>query len=58
LRLGQALLELGEVAEAENWFVPAFLAEGPSLFEDDDPKYLSSFRDKLLPPPGGWPEGW
>ncbi len=58
LRLGQALFELGEQAEAENWFVPAFLAEGPSLFADDDPKYLASFRDKLLPPPGEWPEGW
>ncbi len=58
LRLGQALFELGEVAEAENWLVPAFLTEGPSLFADDDPKYLASFRDKLQPPPGGWPEGW
>ena len=42
LRLGQALFELGEAAEAENWFIPAFLAEGPSLFANEDPKYLSS----------------
>lgn len=54
LRLGQALFELGEVAEAEKWFVPAFLAEGPSLFDDDDPKYLASFLSKLQHPPGGW----
>lgn len=58
LRLGQALFELGEAVEAENWLVPAFLAEGPSLFADDDPRYLASFRGKLQPPPGGWPEGW
>jgi hypothetical protein len=58
LRLGQALFELGEVSAAEQWFVPAFLAEGPSLFADDDPKYLASFPSKLQPPPGGWPEGW
>src|SRR5262249_5424760 len=57
LRLGQALFELGEMAEAENWFVLAFLAEGPSLFADDDPKYLASFRSKLDPPPSGWPPG-
>lgn len=31
LRLGQALFELGEVDAAEQWFVPAFLSEGPSL---------------------------
>lgn len=58
LRLGQVLFELGEREAAEGWFVPAFLAEGPSLFADDDPKYLASFRSKLEPPSGGWPEGW
>jgi hypothetical protein len=58
LRLGQALFELGNEREAANWLVPAYLSEGRMLFEDDDPKYLEFFRSKLLPPPGGWPEGW
>lgn len=58
LRLGQALFELGDVREAENWLVPAYLSEGRSLFEGEDPKYLASFRGRLQPPPGGWPEGW
>jgi hypothetical protein len=58
LRLGQALYELGDEQEAANWLVPAYLSEGPALFEDDDPKYLEFFCSKLAPPPGGWPEGW
>jgi hypothetical protein len=58
LRLGQALYELGDEREAANWLVPAYLSEGRSLFEDDDPKYLEFFRSKLDPSPGGWPEGW
>jgi hypothetical protein len=58
LRLGQALFELGEQQEAEGWLVPAFLSEGPSLFADEDPKYLASFRGRLCPPPGEWPPGW
>jgi tetratricopeptide (TPR) repeat protein len=58
LRLGQALYELGDEHEAANWLVPAYLSEGRSLFEDDDPKYLEFFHGRLDPPPGGWPEGW
>ena len=58
LRLGQALFELGDEQEAENWLVPAYLSEGRSLFEDDDSKYLEFFRSKLQPPQGGWPDGW
>ncbi len=58
LRLGQSLYELGEEREAANWLVPAYLSEGRSLFEDDDPKYLEFFRGRLESPPGGWPDGW
>ena len=58
LRLGQSLYELGDEQEAANWLVPAFLSEGRSLFQSDDPKYLEFFRSKLQPPPGGWPDGW
>jgi tetratricopeptide (TPR) repeat protein len=58
LRLGQALFELGNVSEALNWLVPVYLMDGLRPFEGEDPKYLASFREKLEPPPGGWPEGW
>lgn len=57
LRIGQALYELGDELEAANWLAPAYLSEGRALFDEDDPKYLE-FRSKLLPPPGGWPDGW
>jgi hypothetical protein len=58
LRVGQALYELGDEREAANWLAPAYLSEGRSLFEDDDPKYLAVLRSRLDPPPGGWPDGW
>jgi tetratricopeptide (TPR) repeat protein len=58
LRLGQSLYELGNEQEAANWLVPVYLMNGRAPFEDDDPKYLEFFRDKLRPPEGGWPEGW
>ena len=58
LRLGQCLFELGELDEAANWLAGAFLEEGTKIFAEDDPKYLAFIKSKLLPPPGGWPEGW
>jgi hypothetical protein len=58
LRLGQSLYELGNVHESANWLVPVYLMEGCEPFENDDPKYLESFRSRLEPPEGGWPEGW
>jgi hypothetical protein len=58
LRLGQSLYELGNEQEAANWLVPVYLMHGRGPFEADDPKYLEFFRPKLLPPEGGWPEGW
>lgn len=58
LRLGQCLFELGEMREAANWLSGAYLLEGKKIFAEDDPKYLEFVKDKLQPPPGGWPEGW
>lgn len=58
LRLGQCLYESGELDEAANWLAGAYLEEGSKLFDADDPKYLVFIKSKLLPPPGGWPEGW
>jgi tetratricopeptide (TPR) repeat protein len=58
LRLGQCLFELGEFDEAANWLAGAYLEEGKSIFDEDDPKYLAFIKSKLSLPPGGWPEGW
>jgi hypothetical protein len=58
LRLGQSLYELGNLGESANWLVPVYLLEGRKPFQDEDPKYLESFRTQLKPPAGGWPEGW
>jgi hypothetical protein len=58
LRLGQALFELGESAEATNWLASLYLTEGRAPFDGEDPRYLESFQGWLDPPPGGWPEGW
>jgi hypothetical protein len=58
LRMGQSLFELGDLREAANWMVFAYLLEGTQLFEDQDPKYLAFLKGQLEPPPGGWPEGW
>jgi tetratricopeptide (TPR) repeat protein len=58
LRLGQCLVELGEMDEAANWLAGAFLMEGTKLFANDDPKYLNFIKSRLVVPPDGWPEGW
>jgi tetratricopeptide (TPR) repeat protein len=58
LRLGQTLFDLGEFKAAEDWLSGAYMLAGASLFADEDPKYLTFARANLLPPPGGWSEGW
>lgn len=58
LRLGQCLLDLGELDPAANWLAGAFLLEGPSLFEGEDPRFLDFVRPKLGEPDGGWPHDW
>jgi len=40
LRLGQCMLESGQLDEAANALEEAFRLGGESLFEDEDPKYL------------------
>lgn len=49
LRLGQAMLELGEEKEAASWLAAAYLAEGLAIFEDADPKYLAFIKPQLHP---------
>jgi tetratricopeptide (TPR) repeat protein len=58
LRLGQCLYEKGDSIEAANWLAPAYLAEGIRLFIGEEPKYLMFIKEKLSPPPDGWPAGW
>ena len=58
LRLGQTQFELGNLDKAADELARAYLPEGRKIFEREDPKYLDFIKSKLLPPPGGWPEGW
>jgi hypothetical protein len=58
LRLGQCYLELGNEFEAGNWLVSALVTGGVERFKAEDPKYWAFLKGRLLPPPGGWPEGW
>lgn len=41
LRLGQALLELGEEDRAADELIRAYMAEGRDIFASEDPKYLA-----------------
>jgi len=58
LRLGQCSYESGDMDNASQWLVRAYLSEGTKIFRDDDPKYLDFIKSQLKPPPAGWPEGW
>ena len=58
LRLGQCHLELGDERGAANWLTCAMMTGGVEIFEGEDPKYWAFLREKLDPPPGGWPAGW
>jgi hypothetical protein len=52
-RLGQALFELGEVAEATEVLTRLYADHGLSWFQKEDPKYLNLIRARVKPPPGG-----
>lgn len=47
LRVGQALDELGNKDEGLNRLLPAYLAGGAGLFEDEAPKDLTFVRRRL-----------
>ena len=53
LRLGQSLYELGDVHASANWLVPVYPMEGRGPLENDDLKYLESFRIDVIRPAGG-----
>ena len=54
LRLGQCQLELGNDHEASDELARAYMAEGYSIFEDQNPKYFAFLKTKLDAPTGGW----
>lgn len=54
LRLGQAHLELGNEAGAEDALAGALMLAGPDIFQGEDPKYWDFLRARVKPPPGGW----
>jgi hypothetical protein len=58
LRIGQVQFELGNEQRAADELARAYLKEGKTLFDGEDPKYLDFIKGKLRPPEGGWPEGW
>ncbi len=47
LRLGQSLLETGQLDDAANALEEAFRRGGEALFEDEDPKYLVFVKTQL-----------
>lgn len=46
LRLGQTEFELGDTTRAADELIRAYAIEGPELFADQDPKYLSFLATK------------
>lgn len=50
LRLGQVQFELGNVAQAMEELVRAWMGEGNVIFDGEDPKYLRLVTEALLPP--------
>lgn len=58
LRLGQTQFELGHLDQAADELARAFMLEGLTVFEEEDPKYLAFLRTRLKAPPGGWPADW
>ena len=58
LRLGACQYELGNMDRAADELARAYILAGKSIFKERDQKYLTFVKTKLLPPPGGWPDGW
>jgi tetratricopeptide (TPR) repeat protein len=58
IRLGACQYELGNMPRAADELARAYIPEGKAIFKEKDQKYLVFVKSKLLPPPGGWPNGW
>lgn len=48
LRLGQVRFELGQFEEAADELTRAYMADGKTVFEDEDPKYLEFLKTKIV----------
>lgn len=48
LRLGEALFEEGRADDAANHMMLAYMGEGESVFEGDDPKYLAFLKTRAI----------
>jgi tetratricopeptide (TPR) repeat protein len=46
LRLGQCQLELGDLERAADELMRAYISEGPTIFAEEDPRYLSFLRSR------------
>jgi len=53
LRRGQTFFELGEMKWAEEELAGAYMLEGTSIFEGEDPKYFEHLKTVLKPPKSG-----
>ncbi len=54
LRLGQCEFELQNWDRAADELTRAYMGDGETVFQDEDPKYLAFLKTRLQPPPGGW----
>jgi tetratricopeptide (TPR) repeat protein len=53
LRLGQCLVEVGNVDRAADELARAYMGAGADIFEGAD-KYFAFLKTRLQPPPEGW----
>lgn len=54
LRLGQLAFEAQDLDRAADELCRGFMAAGPELFEEEDPKYFAFLKTRMDPPAGGW----
>jgi tetratricopeptide (TPR) repeat protein len=45
LRLGQSLMELGQIQMSKEYLLRAYMIEGKEIFEEEDQKYFSLIED-------------
>lgn len=45
LRLGESLLECGELEKAKEYLLKAYMLEGYKIFNEEDDKYFELIRD-------------
>lgn len=53
LRMGQCELELGEMAQATEHLLAAYMLEGKEIFARESDKYFEYLKTQILPPASG-----